>query len=159
MARAWLEQCSPSLRQPRSSTEQEWNGLDDRLQLAAQLTRLCSALPGHAHGRSWSALPATLQPASDGPRPAEQEQARTAVRTARLSVQLPGPRRPASPATCIPHGRTALKLRHGSGFGEVPRNTRRTRTREVDGLLLEKSAISAHSLLLVNCNTKNNPAF
>ena len=123
---------------------------------AAQLTRLCSALPGHAHGRSWSALPATLQPASDGPRPAEQEQARTAVRTARLSVQLLGPHRPAHPASCIPHGRTALKLRHGSGFGEVPRNTHE---REVDGLLLAKSAISAHSLLLVNCNTKNNPAF
>ena len=59
-------------------------------------------------------------PRERGPRPPGQELARTAARAARLSVQLLGYRRPAPPASCVPHGRTALESRAIAAIRLVP---------------------------------------
>ena len=66
----------------------------------------CTLRPADAERISGDFAPRERRPASPG-----HGQARTAVRAARLSAQLPGSLRPAPPASCIPHARTALESR------------------------------------------------
>jgi hypothetical protein len=78
---------------------------------------LRSAPAGPRGLRTQNAFFGDFAPRERGPRPPGQELARTAARAARLSVQLPGARRPAPPASCVPHGRTALESRPWPRFG------------------------------------------
>ncbi|MGB1597386.1 MAG: hypothetical protein ACPIOQ_31810 [Promethearchaeia archaeon] len=77
-----------------------------------------TTLPADAERVFGDFAPRERRPASPG-----QELARTAARAARLSVQLPGRRRPAPPASCVPHGCTALESRAMAAVRLSPQNS------------------------------------
>ena len=84
------QQCCGTFVTPRESSTTMRAGCWE----AAHLTRLRSVPAGPRGLRTRNVFSATLHPASAGPRHPDQELARTAARTARLSVQLPRLLRP-----------------------------------------------------------------